>query len=436
MMIINPIKIIEKKRDGGTHTRAEIEYLVKSIMSAEFADYQLSAWLMAVYLNGLTEDETIFLTEALAFSGEVFKYSDDIKIVDKHSTGGVGDKTSLILIPLVASCGGRVSKLSGSGLGYTGGTVDKFESITNMKLNLSQKDFKRQVEELGCAISGHSTTLAPAEVILYKLRDVTGTVPSIPLITSSIISKKIAGGAMGFVFDVKFGSGAFMQNKKDAQKLAKNLVATSQKMGKKCTALITNMNQPLGEFVGNSAEIYEAIKVLSGEGPKDTKEICLALGANMLKIADVCETVTEGYSLCEEALNNGKALLKFRDLIKAQGGDASIVTNPNSIFPLTKYKHEIKSNRDGFISKLDAQLIGEALRSLGGGRMKKEDSIDSSVAIRLMRKIGCPIFKNDTVLEVYYNNEKQIKSVMPYLPSCFEISPKTSDFILIADCIS
>ena len=232
MMIINPIKIIEKKRDGGTHTRAEIEYLVKSIMSAEFADYQLSAWLMAVYLNGLTEDETIFLTEALAFSGEVFKYSDDIKIVDKHSTGGVGDKTSLILVPLVASCGGKVSKLSGSGLGYTGGTVDKLESITNMKLNLSQKDFKRQVEELGCAISGHSTTLAPAEGILYKLRDVTGTVPSIPLITSSIISKKIAGGAMGFVFDVKFGSGAFMQNKKDAQKLAKNLVATSQKMGK------------------------------------------------------------------------------------------------------------------------------------------------------------------------------------------------------------
>ncbi|NLV82171.1 MAG: thymidine phosphorylase [Synergistaceae bacterium] len=434
-MKFNPIEFIEKKRDGGCHTKEEIQALVDSVMNSRLPDYQLAAWLMAVYFNGLDEEETMYLTKALANSGETIIYADNEKIIDKHSTGGVGDKTTLILIPLVAACGATISKLSGPGLGYTGGTVDKLESIPNMKIHLSEVQFRRQVENIGCAVSGHSAKLAPAEKKFYKLRDVTGTVPSIPLITSSIISKKLAGGAFGYLFDVKFGSGAFMRKESDARLLAESLVSISKKLGKKCIAVITNMEQPLGEFVGNSAEVYESIMVLSGSGPSDTRELCVTLGAYMLNMADICSTVEEGLLLCENALDNGSALAKFAELIKAQGGDPLIVFNPQSIFPSTKLVYEIKSDKKGYLSKLDAKLIGEGLRALGGGRQKQEDKIDSAVAIRLLAKVGSPIKNNETILKLYYNTQEQIDRAMPYLNICWNVSDRAEKNKLIIDYI-
>lgn len=434
-MILNAIEFIEKKRDGGYHSREEIQALIDLVMDSKLPDYQLAAWLMAVYFNGLNEEETMYLTAALAQSGETIIYSDDEKIIDKHSTGGVGDKTTLILIPLVVACGAKVSKLSGPGLGYTGGTVDKLESIPNMELHLSETQIKKQVEQIGCAVSGHSRNLAPAEKKFYRLRDVTGTVPSIPLITSSIISKKLAGGAYGYLFDVKFGSGAFMQSEKDARLLAQNLVTVSKKIGKKSLAVITDMDQPLGEFVGNAAEVYEAIMVLSGEGPSDTRELCVTLGANMLNMADICTTVEEGIKLCENALDNGSALAKFAELIEAQGGDVSILSNPKLIFPNTKNVCEIKSNNTGYLSKLDAKLIGEALRALGGGRNKQEDEIDPSVAIKLLAKIGSSIKKDDAIIKIYYNTKEQLNSAMPYLDMCWNVSDKAEKKKLIVGYI-
>ena len=434
-MTINGIEFIEKKRDGLRHTREELQTFIDSVMRGEMPDYQISAWLMAAFLNGLDDDELMHFTQALAHSGETLSYPQEERIIDKHSTGGVGDKTTLVLIPLVAACGSRISKLSGPGLGYTGGTIDKLESIPGMNMHLSEIEFRDQVKSIGCAISGHSHKLAPAEGKFYKLRDVTGTVPSIPLITASIVSKKLAGGAYGYLFDVKCGSGAFMKDIKKSRELAQKLVDVSRKLGKVCVSVITDMEQPLGEWVGNSAEVYEAIEVLSGRGPSDTRELCLTLAAYMLNMSGRANTYEEGLALSSKALDDGSALKKFEELIIAQKGDSSVIREPERVLPKASSAHEIRSGRDGYLSKLDALLIGEGLRALGGGRLTLDDTIDPSVAIHLLHKVGDKVSEGDVLLIIYYNREKQLRESLPYIEKSLEVSDRAKKRKLIIDTV-
>ncbi len=422
MTVFNAIEFIEKKRDCGIHSDEEFRAFIRSVTAKEIPDYQISAWLMAAYLNGLDDNELMYFTKALAYSGETLQYPPEERIIDKHSTGGVGDKTTLILIPLAASCGSRISKLSGPGLGYTGGTIDKLESIPHMNMHLNDDRFREQVNRIGCAVSGHSKKLAPAEGIFYRLRDVTGTVPSIPLITASILGKKLAGGAHGYLFDVKCGSGAFMNDLESAKELAQKLVEVSKKLGKISLAVITDMEQPLGEWVGNSAEVYEAVEVLSGRGPSDTRELCIALGSAMLEMSGRVKDREEGAALASKALDDGSALKKFEELIEAQGGDISVLKEPERVLPKAAFIHEIKASADGYISKLDALLVGEGLRALGGGRLTQEDVIDPSVAIQLMHKVGSRVSLGEPVIRVFYNSEKKLADSLEYLDSCLEIS--------------
>ena len=434
-MTFNGIEFIEKKRDGLRHTREELQTFIDTVMRGEMPDYQISAWLMAAFLNGLDDDELMHFTQALAHSGETLSYPQEERIIDKHSTGGVGDKTTLVLIPLVAACGSRISKLSGPGLGYTGGTIDKLESIPGMNMHLSEIEFRDQVKSIGCAISGHSHKLAPAEGKFYKLRDVTGTVASIPLITASIVSKKLAGGAYGYLFDVKCGSGAFMKDIKKSRELAQKLVDVSRKLGKVCVSVITDMEQPLGEWVGNSAEVYEAIEVLSGRGPSDTRELCVTLAAYMLNMSGRANTYEEGLALSSKALDDRSALKKFEELIIAQKGDSSVIKEPEKVLPKASSAHEIKSGRDGYISKLDALLIGEGLRALGGGRLTQEDKIDPSVAIRLLHKVGDRVSEGDVLLTIYYNQDKQLQESLLYIEKCWEVSDRAEKRKLIIDTV-
>lgn len=434
-MSFNAIEFIERKRDCGRHRGEDFKRFVGAVMEGSVPDYQISAWLMAVYLNGLDDEETMDFTEALAGSGNMLSFPSEEPVLDKHSTGGVGDKTTLVLIPLVAACGARISKLSGPGLGYTGGTVDKLASIPKMETHLDEISFKEQISRVGCAISGHSAGLAPAEGKFYKLRDVTGTVPSIPLIVSSIISKKLAGGAHGYLFDVKCGSGAFMRDVKKAEELALKLVNVSKKMGKKCVSVISDMEEPLGEWVGNSAEVFEAIETLSGRGPSDTKELCVYLGGQMLLLSGRAETAEEGCEIAAAALANGSALNKFSELITAQRGDASVLDEPEKYLLKTSYSFDIKSDGDGFLARLDALSIGEGLRALGGGRLTREDAIDPYVSIRLMHKCGESVKAGETLIRVYYNEKKQLASALPYLENCWEIKERAEKRKLIIETI-
>lgn len=422
-MMFSAIELIEKKRDGGHHTKEEFQALVDGVMDGSIPDYQISAWLMAAYLNGLDDDETMYFTEALAHSGDIIvPPRPGLKTVDKHSTGGVGDKATLVLVPLVASCGARVAKLSGPGLGYTGGTVDKLSSIPGMNVTLTPEAFLRQMDSTGCALSGHSLRLAPAEGKFYRLRDVTCTVPSIPLITTSILSKKLAGGTCGFLFDVKCGSGAFMKDKSTALKLAHNLINVSRKLGKESIAVLSDMEQPLGKWVGNAAEVLEAVEVLSGGGPSDTRELCIALAGCMLKMSGVCTTTEEGSCLATKALEDGTALKKFAELVHAQGGDPVVAEDPQSVLPKAAKSIAITADRTGCVSRLDALSVGEGLRALGGGRLRQEDIIDPAVAIELKAKIGDKIAKGDAVLVIHYNTEEQLNAALPYLKDCFTVS--------------
>lgn len=432
-MTFNGIEFIERKRDGLRHTGEELQSFVNNVMGGEIPDYQISAWLMAAFLNGLDEDELMHFTLALAHSGEMLHYPKGDMIIDKHSTGGVGDKTTLVLIPLVAACGSGISKLSGPGLGYTGGTIDKLESIPGMNMHLTEFEFRDQVNSIGCAISGHSLRLAPAEGKFYKLRDVTGTVPSIPLITASIVSKKLAGGAYGYLFDVKCGSGAFMSDIVKARELAQKLVDISKKLGKACVSVITDMEQPLGEWVGNAAEVFEAIEVLSGRGPSDTRELCVTLAAYMLKMSGRAITFEEGLKLSAKALDDGSALNKFKELIAAQNGDITVISEPERVLPRASSIYEIRSDKDGYLSRLDAMLIGEGLRALGGGRLTQEDTIDPSVSIQLLRKIGDNVQKGDVLLRIFYNTKKQLDASLRYVEKCSQVSESAEKRMLIID---
>ncbi|ACZ19253.1 pyrimidine-nucleoside phosphorylase [Thermanaerovibrio acidaminovorans DSM 6589] len=403
-MRFNVLNFIEVKRDGGEHSEGEMRAFVQGLMDGSVADYQAAAWLMAAFIRGLSIREMSHLTVALARSGDVFQLDPSCGFsVDKHSTGGVGDKVTLVLVPLVASLGIPVAKLSGRGLGFTGGTVDKLEAIPGMNVHLTMEAFKAQVAEIGCAVSGHSLQLAPAEGKLYHLRDVTSTVPSMGLIATSIVSKKIAGGANGFVFDVKWGRGALMESYQDAVALGRLLVDLSWELGHPSRAVLTSMEQPLGQWVGNSAEVREAIEVLSGGGPESTRQVCLALAREMVLLANKAQDPEEAMDLCRRGLDDGSALERFAQMVSRQGGDSSIVdpSRWDELLPLAPHVVPLVAQRSGYVSAMDTRAIGEALRSLGGGRMRKEDPIDHRVSIRMACEIGQEVQAGDPLLHVY-----------------------------------
>ena len=400
--------IIHKKRNGGELSGDEIRFFVEGYTNGSVPDYQAAAFCMAVYFQGMTEKETSELTLAMAESGDIIDLSGiDGFTVDKHSTGGVGDKTSLIVAPIVASCGGKVAKMSGRGLGHTGGTVDKLEAIPNFRTELTPDEFIKQVNNIGLCIVGQTGELAPADKKLYALRDVTATVESIPLIASSIMSKKLAAGSKGIVLDVKTGSGAFMKTFEESENLAKEMVSIGKSAGRSVTAVITNMDIPLGNSVGNSLEVIEAIKTLKGEGESDLTDVCLTLAAQMLCMV-TGEDEKACYAMAKDAIDDGSALNKLYEMISAQGGNTGVVDD-FSLFKQPKHTVEISSEREGYIEHTDAEKIGLASVILGAGREKKGDPIDSSAGIVLKKKTGDRVEKGDTLAIFYTDDESKIE---------------------------
>lgn len=402
------VDIIIKKRDNVELTREEIEFFVKGFVSGDVPDYQASSFAMAVMLNGMTPRETTDLTLAMAYSGETLDLSDVVDLaVDKHSSGGVGDKTSLAVLPIVAACGLPVGKMSGRGLGFSGGTLDKLESIPGYRVDLTTDEFKKQLKEIGVVLTGQSLALAPADGKLYSLRDVTGTVPSIPLIASSIMCKKIAAGAQAIVLDVKTGLGAFMETLDEARILANLMVDIGKLAGREVVALLSDMNQPLGNAVGNSLEVIEAIETLKGGGPEDFREHCLHVCAYMLVLGKRAKNLTEGRALAEKSIKDGSALEKFRVLVQAQGGDVSFVDDISK-FPRAKYVEVVNASLSGSLSQVQARSVGEAAVILGGGRAKKSDSIDHAVGLLIHHKVGDKIQTGEPLFTIHANDESKL----------------------------
>jgi pyrimidine-nucleoside phosphorylase len=400
------VDIIIKKRDGEILTREEIDFFVQGFTRGEIRDYQVAAWAMAILLNGMNEQETTDLTLAMAHSGEVLDLSGVVEIaVDKHSTGGVGDKTTLVAEPLVAACGLPVGKMSGRGLGFSGGTLDKMESIPGYRTDLSTEEFITQLKENGLVLTGQSGDLAPADGKLYSLRDVTGTVPSIPLIASSVMSKKIAGGAQAILLDVKVGLGAFMETVEEARKLAELMVAIGRLSGRKVTGLLSDMNQPLGEAVGNALEVREAIDTLHGGGPADFREHCLVVASHMLVIGKKANGFDQARQMAENALSQGLAWQSFRKLVTTQGGDVSYVDNPDKL-PKAAVVEVIPAERAGWLARVHARIIGETSVELGAGRARKEDSIDHAVGMIVHHKVGDHIRAGDPLYTVHARNRE------------------------------
>ena len=415
------VDLIEKKRDGNELSTKEIDYIITNYTSGNIPDYQISALLMTIFYQDMTDREITDLTLAIAHSGDVIDLSplDGIK-VDKHSTGGVGDTTTLILAPLVASVGVTVAKMSGRGLGYTGGTLDKLEAIPGFKIELSDEEFIRIVNDSKVAVIGQSGNLAPADKKLYALRDVTATVDSIPLIASSIMSKKIAAGADAIVLDVTTGDGAFMKNIEDARRLAKTMTSIGKLANRQTVAVISDMSEPLGEAIGNSLEVVEAIDTLKGNGPEDLVEMCYALGSQMMVLAKQVATIDEARVQLKEALESGKALLKFKEMIQNQGGDPSVVDQPERLLT-AKYVSELPAKESGIVSKLVANELGIAAMMLGAGRKTKDDAIDHAVGLKLNKKIGDPVQEGESLLTIY-SNEEDISSVKELIYQNIEIS--------------
>lgn len=419
--MFDPLAFIEKKREGGRHDEASLRAFVTAVLDGSVADYQAAAWLMATFFQGLDDEELQAFTLALADSGQRVSLPKSLCAVDKHSTGGVGDKTTLVLVPLVASCGLAVAKLSGPGLGFTGGTVDKLEAIAGFQSHLPLERFVAQVEAIGCAVSGHSLDLAPAEGRFYSLRDVTATVPSLPLIASSIVSKKLAGGASAFVFDVKCGDGAFMTDLEGARRLARRLVDLSSSLGRRSLAFVTDMDQPLGRWAGNASEVGEAIEVLHGRGPDDTREICLLLGGAMILAGGGAKSLDEGRELCRKALDEGRALEKMSRLLEAQGASPQVLEEPDRFLPRASKVHEIRAHREGYVERLAARPIGEAVKAMGGGRRRKEDVIDPAVSVECCRKRGEAVVAGEVVLRLHYNEEGRLDEARVLLEKAFVI---------------
>ena len=400
------VDIIIKKRDKKELTREEIRFFVHGISTGRIPDYQASAWAMAVLLNGMSPRETTDLTLAMAQTGEVLDMHEVVNIaVDKHSTGGVGDKTTISVLPIVAACGLPVGKMSGRGLGFSGGTLDKMESIPGYRCDLTTEEFEEQLKETGIVLCGQSKDLAPADGKLYALRDVTGTVQSIPLIASSVMSKKIAAGAHAIVLDVKVGYGAFMETLEDARELASLMVQIGQLAGRKVVALLSDMNQPLGNSVGNALEVREAIDMLHGGGPEDFREHCLHVSAHMLVLGEKAIDLAEGRKLSEEAVKDGSAFEKLRSLVIAQGGDVSYVDDPDKL-PGAELVEVVESPQNGYLDRVQARIIGEAAVALGAGRAKKGDPVDHAVGFVIHHKVGDRVEKGQPLFTIYANNEK------------------------------
>lgn len=413
--------IIHKKRDGYELSEEEIKFIIDGYVKEEIPDYQMSALLMAIYFNSMTDREIGILTKEVAHSGDMVDLSaiEGIK-VDKHSTGGVGDKTSLIIAPLVASLGVKVAKMSGRGLGHTGGTVDKMESIPGMKTSLESQEFIDIVNDIGVSLIGQTGNLAPADKKLYALRDVTATVDSIPLIAASIMSKKLAAGSDAILLDVKTGSGAFMKTIEDSIKLAQTMVAIGQHAGKNTMALITDMDIPLGNMIGNSLEIKEVIDTLQGRGPEDLTEVSIELAANMLYLAEKAE-IEECRKMARGAIDDGSAFDKFVELVKAQGGDLKVILNPEK-FDQAKYEMEVRALKSGHISHIDTEKCGIASTILGAGRMKKEDDIDYAAGIELVKKIGDRVEEGDVLVKLYTNDEKLFENSSKLIEEAYVIN--------------
>lgn len=428
------VDVIDHKRNGGTLTNEEIKFFVDGVVDGSIPDYQTSALLMAIYFNGMADGEQAELALQMLKSGDQLDLSaiPGIK-VDKHSTGGVGDKTSLPLAPMIAALGIPIPMISGRGLGHTGGTLDKLEAIPGFKVELSEEQFKQQVKDIHLAIVGATGNIAPADKKIYALRDVTDTVDSIPLIAGSIMSKKIASGTDALVLDVKTGSGAFMKTEDQARALAKALVSIGKSAGMDCMALISDMNQPLGRMIGNALEIQETIAILKGKGPEDITDLVLTLGSQMVVLAKKAKTLAEARKMLQEVVANGKALESFRQMVSAQGGDPRVVDDP-TIMPQAKYKVDLPAKTSGVISKMTADEIGVASMLLGGGRQKADDKLDYAVGIELKKKVGDSVAKGEPLLTIYADRE-EIDNVKALLYDNIEIADSAEPIKLIHEII-
>jgi len=420
-------ELIIKKRNGQKLSQEEIDFMINEYSEDRIPDYQMSAMLMAIYFRGMSNDEIKYLTMAMVNSGKIIDLSSISGVkVDKHSTGGVGDTTTLALAPMVAAAGVPIAKMSGRGLGYLGGTIDKLEAIEGFKTELSLNKFIKIVNKVGVSIISPTSDLVLADKKLYALRDVTGTVGSIPLTVSSIMSKKIAGGADAIILEVTTGSGTYVKEYKDALILGKIMVNMGLELEKETIAVISNMDEPLGFDIGNSLEVKEAIEVLKNRGPEDLRHLCLILGSYMLKLGGVVKTTEEGSNKLIKILEEGKAFKKFKEMVVAQGGNPQSIENPE-LLPLAKYCVKIKADRSGYIQKIDSQLVGESAMILGAGREKKETEIDLSVGIVLKKKVGNKVNVNEELAEMYYNDSEKLKEAKKKLISSFIINNKKSE---------
>lgn len=419
--------LIIKKRNGDSLTEEEINFVISGYTDGSIPDYQMSALLMAIYFNGMNAKETLSLTMAMRDSGDVLDLSGIVGTkVDKHSTGGVGDKTSLVLTPMVAACGGTVAKMSGRGLGHTGGTIDKLESFPGFHTGITEQTFMDNVNSIGISIMGQTADLAPADKKLYALRDVTGTVDSIPLIASSIMSKKLAAGADSIVLDVKTGSGAFMKTEDMAEKLATEMVTIGNGAGKNTSAIISDMDQPLGLAVGNALEVIEAINTLNGNGPKDLHDLCMELGSHMLVNSNVADSLEDARGKLEESIRNKSALNKFAEFIKAQGGDESYCFEPEK-FELGKTKVDVVAKEAGYVKHIECTEVGICSLMLGGGRETKESIIDLGVGIILAKKVGDYVEPGEAVATIYANDESNLEAAKIRLLEAYDFSVEKQD---------
>nr|WP_288809320.1 pyrimidine-nucleoside phosphorylase [uncultured Mogibacterium sp.] len=419
---MNMVDIITKKRDGGELTPEEIRFFIDNYVKDRIPDYQASALLMAIYFRGLSRAETFALTEAMEFSGDVEDLSDlpGVK-VDKHSTGGVGDKTTLVVAPVAAAAGVTVAKMSGRGLGFTGGTADKLEAIPGFRTRLEPAEFHRQLEELGLAVITQTGSITPADKKIYALRDVTGTVESPGLIASSIMSKKLAAGSDGIVLDVKCGSGALLKDLAEAENMADLMIDIGRKAGRKMVAVISDMSQPLGRAVGNALEVEEAVQVLKGGGPEDLRQLCLELAGEMIRIGGRAESFEEGKETARQVLSDGRALEKFRQMVRCQGGDDRIVEEPERMGS-SRYSRDVLAGRTGFIAETDTREIGRASQHLGAGRLRKEDEIDFTAGIRMHVRIGNFVKEGDVLATLYGADSRRLEEAKIIMEAAIRIS--------------
>lgn len=416
--------LIKKKRDGGELTEAEIRFLIEGFTKGDIPDYQMSAFTMAVFFRGMTDRETTALTLAMARSGDVIDLSgiDGVK-VDKHSTGGVGDTTTLVLAPLVAACGAPVAKMSGRALGHTGGTLDKLESIPGFSVYMTPEEFVDSVNRLKVAVIGQTAAIAPADGKWYKLRDVTATVESVPLIAASIMSKKLAAGADALVLDVKAGRGAFLKKFEDTLKLAETMVSIGTRAGRRTVALITDMNQPLGRAIGNALEVKEAVETLQGRGPDDLTELTLALGTEMLVLAQVAEDATDARRRLGEAIRSGRALEKFREMVVNQGGDPAFIDDPSRL-PTAPVRVVVEARASGWVDAIDGHELGDVTMLLGAGRRKQDDEIDHAVGLVLRAKVGSRVEAGDVLCEVHAARPEDAAALTERIRAAFSIGPR------------